>query len=95
MATEGLASHLEQVVRDAGEALEALGFEWALVGGLAVSARAEPRFTRDVDLAVSVVADRQAEALIRELPQSAAITAIAIPSQSLKELCAHPDGIPR
>ena len=25
---------------------------WALVGGFAVSARAEPRFTRDVDVAV-------------------------------------------
>ena len=38
----------------------------ALVGGLAVSARAEPRFTRDVDLAVAVVNDAQAEALVGE-----------------------------
>ncbi|MEE8522572.1 MAG: hypothetical protein V3T72_01470 [Thermoanaerobaculia bacterium] len=51
MATEGLASHLEQVVRDANAKLEALGFRWALVGGLAVSARSEPRFTRDKILA--------------------------------------------
>ena len=35
----------------------------ALVGGLAVSARAEPRFTRDVDLAVAVVSDDEAERL--------------------------------
>jgi predicted nucleotidyltransferase len=35
-----------------------------LVGGLAVSARAEPRFTRDVDFAVALKSDREAEALI-------------------------------
>jgi hypothetical protein len=39
----------------------------ALVGGLAVSARAEPRFTRDVDLAVAVSGDRQAEELTKGL----------------------------
>ena len=39
----------------------------ALVGGLAVSARAEPRFTRDVDLAALVEDDRDAEGLIFEL----------------------------
>ena len=67
MAAQGPASHLEQVVRDARQALETLGSEWALVGGLAVSARAEPRFTRDADFAVAVAGDREAEALIREL----------------------------
>ena len=39
----------------------------ALVGGLAVSARAEPRFTRDVDLAVAVVSDDEAERLVSRL----------------------------
>jgi predicted nucleotidyltransferase len=39
----------------------------ALVGGLAVSARAEPRLTRDVDLAVAVETDADAEAIVREL----------------------------
>ena len=39
----------------------------ALVGGLAVSARAEPRFTRDVDLAVAVHSDHEAERLVSEL----------------------------
>jgi hypothetical protein len=37
------------------------------VGGLAVSARVEPRFTRDIDLAVVVPDDRGAERLVREL----------------------------
>lgn len=40
---------------------------FALVGGLAVSARTEPRFTRDADLAVSVASDAEAEALIHRL----------------------------
>lgn len=38
--------------------------DWALVGGMAVSIRTEPRFTRDVDLAVSVGDDAEAERLI-------------------------------
>ncbi len=51
-----------------GQALEALRNEpIALVGGLAVSARSEPRFTRDVDLAVAVKRDSDAEALVRRL----------------------------
>jgi predicted nucleotidyltransferase len=40
---------------------------WALVGGLAVSVRTEPRFTRDLDLAVAVSSDREAEALVHSL----------------------------
>ena len=38
---------------------------WALIGGLAVSARAEPRTTRDLDVAVSVSGDSAAEAIVR------------------------------
>ena len=40
---------------------------FALIGGLAVSARSEPRFTRDADFAVSVGSDAEAEddALVR------------------------------
>ena len=37
---------------------------WALVEGLAVSARVEPRFTRDLDMAVTVETDAEAEALL-------------------------------
>ena len=52
-------------MRAAAAALETR--DWALVGGLAVSARCEPRFTRDVDLAVAVADDAEAEALVRQL----------------------------
>jgi len=47
--------------------LSARATRFALVGGLAVSARTEPRFTRDLDLAVAVVNDQEAESLIRSL----------------------------
>lgn len=70
MAPEGRTSHLEQVAEGAKKALESLGFKWAMIGGLAVSARSEPRFTRDVDLAVAVADDHEAEGLIRKLQQA-------------------------
>lgn len=40
---------------------------FALVGGLAVSVRAEPRFTADVDLAITVSADNEVELLAHQL----------------------------
>lgn len=50
-----------------GTELEGRGARFALVGGLAVSVRTEPRFTRDVDVAVSVPSDREAEGLVHSL----------------------------
>ena len=60
-------SLLETVCREVGGAASAEGLGWALVGGFAVSVRTEPRFTRDVDLAISVASDDQAEAVVRAL----------------------------
>lgn len=60
-------SGLALTLADLGQLLDAAGHRWALLGGLAVSVRTEPRFTRDVDLAVAVTDDRQAEALVRRL----------------------------
>jgi len=40
---------------------------WALLGGLAVSVYVPPRFTRDVDVAVAVANDADAEALVYRL----------------------------
>jgi hypothetical protein len=50
----------------ANELFTDLGRLYAVVGGLAVSARTEPRFTRDVDLVVDAANDNDVEALIRE-----------------------------
>jgi predicted nucleotidyltransferase len=58
-----LESALRQICADLTES----GHLFALVGGLAVSARTEPRFTRDADIAVAVATDAEAEALVRHL----------------------------
>lgn len=47
--------------------LRALRCRWALIGGLAVSARTEPRTTKDIDIAVAVGSDLEADSLIRDL----------------------------
>ncbi len=62
-----MSSHLEATLATVIAHLSSTGSRFALIGGLAVSARAEPRFTRDIDLAVAVDSDRAAEDLVREL----------------------------
>lgn len=52
---------LGRALARAATALRSIDVPFALVGGLAVSARAEPRFTRDADLAVAVANDDEAE----------------------------------
>lgn len=61
------AAGLSRALRDVASDLTALGRSFALVGGLAVSARAEIRFTRDVDLAVAAADDADAEQLVLAL----------------------------
>lgn len=61
---------LERSFRRAVRDLEAAGHAAAVVGGLAVSARTEARFTRDLDLAVAVAGDADAESLVRRLIMS-------------------------
>ena len=63
----GAGASLERVLRRIDADLTRARVSFALIGGLAVSARTEPRFTRDADLAVAVANDAQAEALVRGL----------------------------
>lgn len=58
-----LETALRRIHKDLAEAYAS----FALIGGLAVSARTEPRFTRDADLAVAVANDAEAETLIHNL----------------------------
>ena len=51
---------LKRIFSELGDA----GVPCALIGGLAVSARAEPRTTRDVDVAISADGDAAAEQLV-------------------------------
>jgi hypothetical protein len=57
----------ESILRQIHADLTEAGFAFALVGGLAVSARVEPRFTRDADIAVAVTDDAEAAQLIHSL----------------------------
>jgi len=60
-------NRLESTLVDVVDRLNRFGSGCALVGGLAVSVRAEPRFTRDIDLAVVAIDDKTAESLVRLL----------------------------
>lgn len=61
---------LASTLVDLAGALDELGVGFAVVGGLGASARGEVRFTRDIDLAVAVVDDAQAEQVIYRLQKS-------------------------
>lgn len=58
---------LERALARIVDEMRVTSYPFALVGGLAVSARAEPRLTRDADVAVTVADDAAAEQLIRHL----------------------------
>lgn len=60
---------LQEALRQVVMHLNDEGVEVALLGGLAVSVWTEPRFTRDVDLAVAVGSDAEAERVIHGLQQ--------------------------
>lgn len=58
---------LERSLHAIVAALNHRGVRFAVVGGLAVAVRAEPRLTRDADLAVAVADDTEAERLVAGL----------------------------
>lgn len=58
---------LPETLERTADELRRRGIGFAIVGGLAVGAHTEPRFTKDVDLAVDVASDRDAEQLIQSL----------------------------
>ncbi len=69
-------------------ALRELGHEFALVGGLAVSIRVEPRFTRDIDLAVAVNDDTTAERLVADLQSRGFAIQLSLEQRALGRLAA-------
>lgn len=46
--------------------LRQLRLRWALIGGLAVNARAEPRTTKDLDVTIAVADDWEAENVVKD-----------------------------
>jgi predicted nucleotidyltransferase len=77
---------LEAALRRIASDLDAHGRRWALIGGLAVSARAEPRTTRDVDIVVEVLSDSDAESLVLDLQVSGFRVIAAIEQDSAHRL---------
>lgn len=61
--TNAIEAALRRIVTD----LDSMPVSWALVGGFAVSARSEPRFTRDIDVCVLVADDDGAERVVAAL----------------------------
>lgn len=59
---------------------------FALVGGLAVSVRVEPRFTRDIDLVVAVADDPDAETLTGDLQAAGYGLQLSLEQQALGRL---------
>ena len=56
-----MSSKLAETLLRLARNLDATELRWAVVGGLAASARGEARFTRDVDVAIAVTGDDEAE----------------------------------
>jgi predicted nucleotidyltransferase len=81
-------THLLAILQRTAAALDAHQQPWALVGGLAVSIRCEPRFTRDIDLAVAVGDDALAEALISSLLAEGFRLRLSLEHDALRRLAA-------
>jgi predicted nucleotidyltransferase len=77
---------LEAALRRIAGELAATKRNWALVGGLAVSARAEPRTTRDVDVVVGVEDDADAERLVLLLQAKGFRVLVALEQQAVNRL---------
>lgn len=73
---------LDRVTND----LTSQRLSFALVGGLAVSVRAEPRLTRDLDVAVALDDDAAAEAAIRILVAAGYRTIALVENEHTKRL---------
>lgn len=77
MATAGPVMSLHDIVRRFLDDL-APGVNFALVGGLAVGARAGARFTRDADFAIAVTDDAEAERIVFGLQSHRYSTALVL-----------------
>jgi len=88
-------SGIREVLARSAAILDGMGVPWCLVGGLAVSARTAPRFTRDVDVAVAVADDAGAERVVHAFTRCGWRTALVLehgPSGRLATVRLHPPG---
>ena len=90
-------TRLHTALRAISKDLSESGARSALVGGLAISARTEPRFTRDIDMAVAVSDDRDAEELVKFLTSRKYVIDTLVEQESLNRLATVrliPPGVP-
>jgi hypothetical protein len=85
-AMHGRLTSLESALHRIAAALIRSDADFALIGGLAVSVRTEPRFTRDADFAVAVASDGEAEALIRRLRARGYEVAAVVEQEAVERL---------
>jgi hypothetical protein len=57
----------QEALRQAVGDLRSIKARWAVIGGMAVSVRAEPRFTKDVDFALAVASQEEADSVVFHL----------------------------
>jgi Nucleotidyl transferase AbiEii toxin, Type IV TA system len=63
-----MATPVESALRRAVADLNALKAQWALIGGLAISVRSVPRFTKDLDFATRTSPTLKALSPVRQQP---------------------------
>lgn len=69
-AVAALGTKLRRAFTRTVAALEEAGLRYAVVGGVAVGIHSEPRVTRDLDFAISVTSDAEAERVVLGLQRS-------------------------
>lgn len=86
MTDVSASTKLLEALRRTGAVLDDRHQPWALVGGVAISVRVEPRFTRDIDIAVAVSDDHAAETLVADLTARGFRLQLALEQQALGRL---------
>jgi hypothetical protein len=88
---------LARVLQDLAEQLDKLELQFAVVGGIATSARGQPRFTRDVDVVVAVSGDEEAQAVLFRLGRLGYVVLTTVEQDAASRLATarlqHPSGI--
>ncbi|MGC4067907.1 MAG: nucleotidyl transferase AbiEii/AbiGii toxin family protein [Polyangiaceae bacterium] len=88
---------LANVLGELAALLEARAMPYAVVGGLAASARGEARFTRDIDVALMVATDEEAEQCIHGFLQKGYALVATVEQDATHRLATarlrHPDGV--
>jgi hypothetical protein len=81
-------TRLLSALQRTADVLRELGRPFALVGGLAVSIRVEPRFTRDIDLVVAISDDAAAERLVADLQARGFALQLSLEQRAMGRLAA-------